>query len=231
MNICVVGAGYVGLVTGAVFADLGNEVICVDNVADKIRFVEGDMRTFVADPAGELVIIPFRGFQHLLTVDDQLAALASIRRSLVSGGLLVLNLILPDPEIMVAQHGRKVSHGDFTDERGRRCEMWGLPEYDVTSQLLRLRVGLDVYDGDRPADTIETAFDLRLLHRYETEHLLTRAGFEIEQATSFGGALLPALVLSRAARRALRRRYDPVAELYPGRVLNGALLRERTMPT
>src|SRR3989442_12945455 len=36
MNICVVGAGYVGLVTGAVFADLGNEVICVDNVADKI---------------------------------------------------------------------------------------------------------------------------------------------------------------------------------------------------
>ena len=36
MNICVVGSGYVGLVTGAVFADLGNEVICVDNVAEKI---------------------------------------------------------------------------------------------------------------------------------------------------------------------------------------------------
>src|SRR5437773_3754009 len=32
MNICVVGAGYVGLVTGAVFADLGNEVVVVDNV-------------------------------------------------------------------------------------------------------------------------------------------------------------------------------------------------------
>src|SRR3989475_408198 len=37
MNICVVGAGYVGLVTGAVFADLGNEVVCVDNVAEKIE--------------------------------------------------------------------------------------------------------------------------------------------------------------------------------------------------
>ncbi len=36
MNICVVGTGYVGLVTGAVFADLGNEVICVDNQHEKI---------------------------------------------------------------------------------------------------------------------------------------------------------------------------------------------------
>ncbi len=36
MNICVVGTGYVGLVTGAVFADLGNEVICVDNQLEKV---------------------------------------------------------------------------------------------------------------------------------------------------------------------------------------------------
>jgi len=36
MNICVAGTGYVGLVTGAVFADLGNDVICVDNDAGKI---------------------------------------------------------------------------------------------------------------------------------------------------------------------------------------------------
>ena len=37
MNICVVGTGYVGLVTGAVFADLGNDVICVDNAIKKIE--------------------------------------------------------------------------------------------------------------------------------------------------------------------------------------------------
>src|SRR3989441_3637964 len=36
MNICVAGTGYVGLVTGAVFADLGNDVVCVDNVSEKI---------------------------------------------------------------------------------------------------------------------------------------------------------------------------------------------------
>jgi len=37
VNICVVGTGYVGLVTGAVFADLGNDVVCVDNDRAKIQ--------------------------------------------------------------------------------------------------------------------------------------------------------------------------------------------------
>jgi len=37
MNICVIGTGYVGLVTGAVFADLGNDVICVDKDTSKVN--------------------------------------------------------------------------------------------------------------------------------------------------------------------------------------------------
>lgn len=36
MNICVIGTGYVGLVTGTVFADLGNDVTCVDKIKEKI---------------------------------------------------------------------------------------------------------------------------------------------------------------------------------------------------
>jgi UDPglucose 6-dehydrogenase len=40
MNIAIIGAGYVGLVTSACFAELGNKVICVDNDPEKIALLK-----------------------------------------------------------------------------------------------------------------------------------------------------------------------------------------------
>ena len=37
MKLCMIGTGYVGLVSGVCFADLGNDVICVDKDEDKIN--------------------------------------------------------------------------------------------------------------------------------------------------------------------------------------------------
>ncbi|MBY0402608.1 MAG: FAD-dependent monooxygenase, partial [Cyanobacteria bacterium] len=40
MKVCVVGTGYVGLVTGTCLAEMGNDVICVDNNQDKVKRLE-----------------------------------------------------------------------------------------------------------------------------------------------------------------------------------------------
>ena len=43
MHIAVIGSGYVGLVTGACFAEFGVDVVCVDVAVDKIeRLNRGD---------------------------------------------------------------------------------------------------------------------------------------------------------------------------------------------
>ncbi|HKS70824.1 MAG TPA: nucleotide sugar dehydrogenase, partial [Ktedonobacterales bacterium] len=46
-RICVIGTGYVGLVTGTCFADLGNSVVCLDIVPEKIaRLRAGEMTIY-----------------------------------------------------------------------------------------------------------------------------------------------------------------------------------------
>lgn len=53
MNCCVIGTGYVGLVTGACLAALGHEVICVDNDAGKIDALKRvEMPIFEAELEG-----------------------------------------------------------------------------------------------------------------------------------------------------------------------------------
>jgi UDPglucose 6-dehydrogenase len=56
MNVCVIGTGYVGLVTGTVFADLGNEVICVDNVKKKIDMLNSGVMPIYEPGLRELVL-------------------------------------------------------------------------------------------------------------------------------------------------------------------------------
>jgi SAM-dependent methyltransferase len=51
-------------------------------VQSRVQLVQADMRTFDLHRAFTLVTIPFRPFQHLVTVEDQLSCLGSIRRHL-----------------------------------------------------------------------------------------------------------------------------------------------------
>ena len=56
MNICVIGTGYVGLVTGTVFAELGNDVICVDKIAEKVDLLNRNIMPIYEPGLEELVV-------------------------------------------------------------------------------------------------------------------------------------------------------------------------------
>src|SRR4030095_4976575 len=64
-------------------------------VRSRITLKHGDMRDFDLSGTFNLAILPFRPFQHLTNVDDQLSCLSSIHRHLVPGGQLVLDLFNP----------------------------------------------------------------------------------------------------------------------------------------
>src|SRR4026207_379132 len=73
MNICVVGTGYVGLVTGAVFSDLGNDVVCVDNDQAKSGR-RGAGRRAIYEPGLEEMVIRNKDDGRLTFTIDLTAA-------------------------------------------------------------------------------------------------------------------------------------------------------------
>ncbi|MGQ9644357.1 MAG: UDP-glucose dehydrogenase family protein [Ignavibacterium sp.] len=54
MNLAVIGTGYVGLVSGTCFAEMGNNVICVDNNKDKLTKLNNGQVT-IYEPGLELL--------------------------------------------------------------------------------------------------------------------------------------------------------------------------------
>ncbi|MCY1665253.1 UDP-glucose dehydrogenase family protein [Rhizobium sp. SL86] len=55
MRITMIGAGYVGLVSGVCFADFGHEVTCVDNVAEKVEALRNGVIPIYEPGLDELV--------------------------------------------------------------------------------------------------------------------------------------------------------------------------------
>src|SRR3989442_7770881 len=79
MNICVVGTGYVVLVTGAVFADLGNDVLCVDTHPERVAALQAGKMPIYEPGLEEMVGRNVADARLAFTTD----LAAAVRRALI----------------------------------------------------------------------------------------------------------------------------------------------------
>ena len=148
---------------------------------ENVCWVEGDMRAFSLPERFGLIFIPFRSFQHLLTVDDQLSCLRCIREHLAPGGRLAIDIFNPDivaiAQWMTTKKGGLQRHARQRPDAVR----WETRSYDLARQEVDTTF-IDETLSDEGAVLSRVYRDLKLRYtfRYEMEHLLLRSGFEIE---------------------------------------------------
>lgn len=151
-------------------------------VRDRVRIVTADMRRFDLGKSFPLITIPFRAFQHLLELDDQLSCLACIREHLAPKGHFILNVFNPSIPLMTQNPGEEQGdEPEITMSDGRKVRRrWRSFDHDWHRQVFRAELIYYVKHPDGRKERLVHAFPLRFLYRYEAEHLLVRSGFDIE---------------------------------------------------
>ncbi len=150
MRIAVIGTGYVGLVTGTCFSDVGHEVTCVDIDAEKVRRLREGQLPIYEPGLAELVLRNLAARRLSFTTDTDLAvgnadfvfvavgtpqaatggadlsalmnAIDGIARSLAEHAIVILKSTVP-----VGTHARVVAW--LHDLTGRDCQVASNPEF------------------------------------------------------------------------------------------------------
>jgi ubiquinone/menaquinone biosynthesis C-methylase UbiE len=102
-----------------------------------LELVEGRMETF--DLGGRrfpLITCPFRAFQHLLTVDAQLAALANVRRHLAPGGAFAFDVFDPKLSWLVSPGDAERLDATFTIDGVQTRRFAKTTQVDQAAQIL-----------------------------------------------------------------------------------------------
>ncbi|WDH83793.1 UDP-glucose dehydrogenase family protein [Paenibacillus urinalis] len=192
MNISVIGTGYVGLVSGVCFSDMGNQVICVDNNPAKVEMLEGG-EVPIYEPGLKELIDKNKAAERLsFTFDTQTAVQASDliilavgTPSLPNGEANLQYIEQAAREVALAMNGRKIVATKSTVPVGTNERIkhiiseYSQHPFSIASLPEFLREGTAIWDTMNPdrivigSEDQETADTLSALHAPLTDNIIT----------------------------------------------------------
>jgi SAM-dependent methyltransferase len=148
---------------------------------ERVHLVQGDMAKFDLGEKFRLIIIPFRPFQHLLEVQQQMDCLECVRKHLRPGGRLILDVFQTDAERMHDPvHMREALVTEYKTTDGRQVRISErVAAFHRAEQRNDVEMIFSIRHKNGRQERLVFAWPLRYFFRYEVEHLLARYGFRV----------------------------------------------------
>jgi SAM-dependent methyltransferase len=170
------GERVVGIDSSGPMLDRARHVLGQARLMSRAALHQGDVRQFDLGEQFALVIYGLDSFGLLDTIDDQIAALRSIRRHLAPGGLLIVDVsngngrgAEPTDELVLQYEGRHPA-------TGLPLSKWTARSTDHGQQVDHYTYFYDEADEDRIVRRMTVRLNLRYFGRFELELLLIQAG-------------------------------------------------------
>jgi SAM-dependent methyltransferase len=149
---------------------------------ERLHLVQADMAQFHLGERYRTIIIPFRPFQHLLELDQQIGCLQCVREHLAPAGRLIVDFFQTDAQRMHDprfQQEARLTEYDLPD--GRHVVLSErVATFHRALQRNDVEMIFQVTHADGKQERLIMAWTLRYFFRYEVEHLLARCGFHLE---------------------------------------------------
>jgi ubiquinone/menaquinone biosynthesis C-methylase UbiE len=159
-------------------------------VSARIETQLGDMSSFELGREYKLIIMPFRGFQHLLSPAEQRSCLERVARHLAPGGRFVFDAFCPNFDFLAKQAAilgalrPEIEHRDEQTGQTLRRYVSVLPRYYEQINEVLFRYELTAADGSVTHSSADRIY-MRWQTRWECEYLLELCGLKIE--AGYGG--------------------------------------------
>jgi SAM-dependent methyltransferase len=149
---------------------------------ERVHLAQGDMTRFDLGEKFRLVIIPFRPFQHLLEVDQQMDCLECVQKHLAPGGRLILDVFQTDPERMHDPvHMREALITEYKTADGREVRISErVAAFHRAGQRNDVEMIFSIKHKEGKQERLVFAWTLRYFFRFEVAHLLARCGFRVK---------------------------------------------------
>jgi UDPglucose 6-dehydrogenase len=184
-TICVIGTGYVGLVTGVCFADLGNHVVCVDIDEKKVETLSSGKSTIYEPGLEELLArnlhagrlsfttnyeegLAQAGFAFI-TVDTPMSEDGSADLRSVKAAARSIGQVLDHPLIIIDKSTVPVGTGDVVSDIVASNLKTDLP-FSIVSNPEFLREGSAVSDFFNPDRIVLGSTDLEAAEKVADLH-------------------------------------------------------------
>ncbi|HEY4049170.1 MAG TPA: class I SAM-dependent methyltransferase [Acidobacteriaceae bacterium] len=119
-----------------------------EDVQRRVRLHLGDMRAFELGQQFSLALMPFRPLQHMLSLEEQIAAFQNARRHLKAGGILGFDVFFPNFSLFDEPDGVEKPEREWLDQEGRTIRRFFLRHrVDKVNQVIYASFIFRTYAG------------------------------------------------------------------------------------